>query len=156
MLFELCSNAETKPMWPFEFRLKISFDVSGATLTQTAIVKNQSDDPMPFNIGFHPAFNWPLPGATAAQLIVRNRGDDPEMLRLEDGALSLEPHPSPFQKGRFQPTHAHFDDDAMVFLGGAGTGLWFGQEGGPKLRFGFNNLPVLGIWSAPNAPFLCI
>ena len=44
----------------------------------------------------------------------------------------------------------------MIFLGSAGTGLTFGVPAGPKLHFQFHNLPDLGVWSARDAPFLCI
>jgi galactose mutarotase-like enzyme len=44
----------------------------------------------------------------------------------------------------------------MIFPEGAGDGLTYGGEGGPSLKFRFENLPNLALWTKPGAPFLCI
>ncbi len=51
-----------------------------------------------------------------------------------------------------------FQADAMIFPEGAGTGLCYGpeREAGPALRFRFENLPNLALWTKPNAPFVCV
>ena len=49
-----------------------------------------------------------------------------------------------------------FEADAMIFPQGAGAGLRYGADGGPALKFDFNNLPNLALWTKPGAPFLCI
>lgn len=154
--FELTQTPEIAKMWPFEFRLIMSISLNGTTLTQSATVENLSDREMPFNFGFHPAFNWPLPNGQGAHEIVRDDLDDPVMVRHRNGVLRLEPLQTPFENGRCILSPTHFDEDAMIFLGGAGKGLTFKAEAGPKLHFTFHNLPDLGVWSARNAPFLCI
>jgi galactose mutarotase-like enzyme len=52
--------------------------------------------------------------------------------------------------------HAMFEQDAMIFPEGAGKGLSYGVEGGPTMRFSFENLPNLALWTKPGAPFLCV
>ena len=89
--FELTSNDTIAKIWPFDFKLVVSFSLKGATLIQSAKVENLSDRSMPFNIGFHPAFHWPLPNASGTYAIVRDALDDPPMYRIRDGALSLHP-----------------------------------------------------------------
>ncbi len=49
-----------------------------------------------------------------------------------------------------------FDNDALIFAEGAGTGLHYGVESGPALHFTFENLPNLALWTKPGAPFLCV
>ena len=51
---------------------------------------------------------------------------------------------------------AMFEQDAMIFPEGAGSGLCYGAEGGPELRFRFENLPNLALWTKPGAPYVCI
>jgi galactose mutarotase-like enzyme len=52
--------------------------------------------------------------------------------------------------------HRYFENDAMIFPEGAGAGLTYGAEGGPRLHFSVDNLPNLALWTKPGAPFICI
>ena len=63
MSFYLCSDDSTKKLYPFDFRLDVtySFDSeSDDTLNVINTVKNTGSDTMYFYIGGHPAFNCPL------------------------------------------------------------------------------------------------
>lgn len=154
--FELTPNETIRAMWLFEFSLKLTYRLSNNTLEQTATVTNLSPEPMPFNFGFHPAFNWPIPNSAGDHSLQRDEQDDPALYRIVDGALSLAPLPSPFHDGCLTLSPDHFKDDAMIFLDAAGNGLTFSAQTGPKIHCRFENLPDLGLWTAPNAPFLCI
>jgi galactose mutarotase-like enzyme len=112
---------------------------------------------MPFGLGFHSAFVWPLPGAEGSDhVITLDNGAEPALIRLSGGLLSFAKHPSPFKDGRLVLDHSMFDEDAMVFPEGAGEGLRYSAEGGPTLHFSFENLPNLALWQKPGAPFICI
>ncbi|HEY0275672.1 MAG TPA: aldose 1-epimerase family protein [Paenirhodobacter sp.] len=154
---ELLASEATRAIYPFEFRLTLTHALVGNTLTITAEVENLDTAPMPFGIGFHPAFRWPLPGhANEAHVIALDNGAEPALARLTDGLLSEGRLPSPFVAGRLTLASEQFADDAMIFPEGAGTGLSYGAATGPKLRFSFDNLPNLAIWQKPGAPFICI
>ena len=58
----MVDSAETRKSYPFAFVLDIVFALDGGTLVNRAEVWNAGDAPMPFSLGFHPAFVWPLPG----------------------------------------------------------------------------------------------
>src|SRR5690606_20303829 len=83
-------------------------------------------------------------------------GGEPGLVRLENGLARSGRLPSPFQKGRLMLDHAQFEADAMIFPEGAGSGLTYRAEDGPSLRFRFENLPNLALWTKPAAPFLCV
>ncbi|SCB58527.1 Galactose mutarotase [Rhizobium aethiopicum] len=154
---ELAASAATRAVYPFDFLLAVEHAVEGRALTVTAEVSNRDQKAMPFGFGFHPAFAWPLPEASGRPHTVAldNQGE-PGLVRLEGGLINPTPQPSPFDKGRLVLDHAMFEQDAMIFPEGAGEGLRYGAEGGPSLRFRFENLPNLALWTKPGAPFLCV
>jgi len=63
--FRLTDSEETRRVYPFAFALDMAFAIEGWTLHMTATVANRGDEAMPFSLGFHPAFAWPLPGGAA-------------------------------------------------------------------------------------------
>ena len=154
---ELTPTPEIRAVWPREFRLRVTHRVAGNTLSVQAEVCNRDHRPMPFGLGFHPAFRWPLPGAgEQPHIVTLDNGATPGMARLSGGLLPPERHPSPFENGRLVLEQSLFDADAMIFPEGAGTGLRYGPEADPALRFRFDNLPNLALWTKPGAPFVCI
>lgn len=154
--YRLLADEATRAVYPFAFELTLDYRLDGARLDVDATVTNAGHDAMPFGLGFHPAFNWPLPGAEGAHEVTLTNGGAPALYRLEGGLLVDHPQPSPFREGRFRPTAADFEEDAMIFLDGAGPGLGFGAPRGPRLDFSWRNLPNLALWQRPGAPFLCI
>ncbi len=155
--YELIASEATRAVYPFDFQLALVHAVEGRALTVTTEVTNRDQKPMPFGLGFHSAFAWPLPGAAGRNHIVTlaNEGE-PGLVRLAGGLINPAPLPSPFDAGRLVLDHAMFEQDAMIFPSGAGDSLSYGAEGGPAMQFHFENLPNLALWTKPGAPFLCI
>lgn len=155
--FELSASDVTHAVYPFDFLLAVEHSVEGNKLTVAAEVENRGTADMPFGLGFHPAFLWPLPGAEGKQhQIVLDNGGEPALSRLEGGLIPSTLMDSPFKSGRLTVQHSMFDADAMIFPQGAGNGLTYGVDGGPQLHFTFENLPNLALWQKVGAPFLCI
>ncbi|MGQ3210993.1 MAG: aldose 1-epimerase family protein [Shinella sp.] len=155
--YTLEATDDTRAAYPFDFRLSVEHSLDGPTLTVAAEVENHGDVPMPFGCGFHPAFLWPLPGGDGKPHVVTlDNGTEPKRQPLESGLLSQVREASPFDKGRLVLAHSQFENDALVFPEGAGDGLTYQAEGGPALKFHFENLPNLALWTKPGAPFLCI
>lgn len=156
-LYRLEASDETRAVYPFDFRLFVEHSLDGAALTVAATVENRGETPMPFGLGFHPAFLWPLPGGEGRpHAVTLDNGAEPKRQPLETGLLSPVRAPSPFDKGRLPLSHGLFEHDALVFPEGAGDGLTYAAEGGPALHFRFENLPNLALWTKPGAPFLCV
>lgn len=154
---ELTASDATRAVYPFEFLLAVEHAIEGRAVTVTAEVSNLGDKPMPFGLGFHSAFVWPLPGAEGKPhgVTLDNKGEPP-LVRLEGGLVKPGTQPSPFAEGHLVLDPAMFEADAMIFPQGAGTGLKYGAENGPHLAFHFDNLPNLALWTKPGAPFLCV
>lgn len=146
-----------RAVYPPDFRLELTHSLQGNTLSVTATVTNTGPDPLPFGLGFHPAFRWPLPGAEdQPHHVTLSDGSAPGMARLSDGLLPPERLPSPFEKGRLTLDQSLFDADAMLFPNAGVPGLTYGPDQGPQMKFTFENLPDLALWTKPGAPFLCI
>jgi len=154
---ELAASDASRAVYPFDFLLALEHKVEGRALTVTASVTNRDDKPLPFGIGFHPAFVWPLPGAEGrAHTISLDNGGEPPLARLAGGLLPTGTLPSPFAAGKLVLDPEMFAADAMIFPHSAGQGLRYAAEGGPALTFRFENLPNLALWTKPGAPFLCV
>ncbi|MEO5806341.1 aldose 1-epimerase family protein [Devosia sp.] len=155
--FVLEADDTTRAVYPFEFRLSLEYRLVGAGVMVTSTVSNTGAVPMPFQLGYHPAFAWPLPGAEGAVHEIRLSGDAaPALQRLHGGLLAAQRQPSPFKQGRLRLDHAQFEEDAMIFPEGCGERLVYGVEGGSRIEFSWSGLPNLALWTKPGAPFICI
>lgn len=154
---ELVSSPETREVYPFDFRLVLEHALDGNRLSVNATVQNTGEVLLPFGIGFHPAFLWPLPGAEGKpHEVILDNGAEPGVIQLEGGLIGRTLPTSPFKAGRLTLKPDLFANDALIFPEDAGTGLTFQAEDGPSLHFTFENLPNIALWQKPGAPFLCI
>lgn len=157
VVHELTASAETLAFYPRHFRLRLEHRLTGTGLSLQAEVLNTDQAPLPFGLGFHPAFQWPLPGSDGAPhfLSLANRAE-PLRSPLQGGLLLREKTRSPFVKGQLALSPDLFAEDALVFTEGAGEALSYGPPDGPQIRFRFENLPFIAFWSKPGAAFVCI
>ncbi len=58
-------DAGTRAHYPFAFRLDVTARVAPGSLAFDLTVTNPGDTPLPYGLGFHPAFPWPLRGRAA-------------------------------------------------------------------------------------------
>jgi galactose mutarotase-like enzyme len=155
--YELAASENTRTVYPFEFLLAVEHALDDARLTVSADVENRDARPMPFGLGFHPAFLWPLPGSEGqAHTVTLDNHAEPALTQLEDGLVKQEKLPSPFRRGELTLRHELFENDALIFAEGAGRGLTYAAANGTRLKFSFENLPNLALWQKLGAPFLCI
>jgi galactose mutarotase-like enzyme len=152
----LTQTKDTRAVYPFDFSLRITHRLEADTLHVTADVSNESNKPMPFGFGFHPAFSWPLPNAPkGAHHVTLASGGNPARAALQDGLLLPNLIPGPFSEGDLAIEEPLFLDGALVFPHGTDA-LRYGPHAGSALAFTFHNLPDLALWRPTGAPFLCI
>lgn len=155
----LTDSPETREIYPFSFKLTLNYRLTRSALRLTATVA-AGDTGLPFSFGCHPGFNLPVntdgfAGAhlrfhhsdslsrieiTESGLLGNGRTDYP----LTDNILPLTPDPA----------------------GGCGIFFEVPQEQraltltAPTLpcdiRMEYADFPVLGLWHAESAPYLCI
>ncbi|MDJ0387658.1 aldose 1-epimerase family protein [Roseomonas sp. E05] len=154
----LVSDEESKAVFPFAFALDLTYEVADTRLTVTATVTNPGRGPLPFSIGAHPAFRWPLaPGLSKAEHRLSFEAPEPGPVRyLQDGLLGPE-EPSLLQGRELPLSPALFARDAVILPGLVSRAVRFAAAGGPALRVAWEGYRDLGLWSKPEgADFLCI
>ncbi|MFD2030378.1 aldose 1-epimerase family protein [Ancylobacter dichloromethanicus] len=154
----LHADDETLKQYPFPFSLTVTYTLAEATLSISAVVANTGEATLPASFGFHPAFRWPLPygGTRADHRLVFEKAEAEAIHRPVGGLLSTATEDNPAVDAILEPTDALFERDALIFLDLRSHHVRFGVPGEPGLEVAFPDMPHLGIWSKPDAPFLCI
>ena len=157
--FRLAASDRTRTIYPFEFRLDVTFRLTDTSLSVTAAVGNRGDRPMPASFGFHPALRWPLPfGRPRPEHRLLFPEDEPQQIRRidADGLLRPEPQPTPVAGDTLPLADALFVDDALIFDRLTSRSVRYGAAEGSQLRVDFADFPTLGVWTKPGAGFVCI
>lgn len=153
------ADDETRAVYPFEFRLDMVFAITGHVLEIAAELTNTGAQALPASFGFHPAFRWPLPdgGARGEHIIRFPRPETAPARRLDgDGLLDPTKRDCPIERDVLAPDDDLFAEDALIFTDLASRSLIYGAPPGPQMHLDFPDMPHLGIWSKPGAPFLCL
>lgn len=160
----LTDDAATRAVYPFAFQLDLAFRVAGAVVTMTATVRNTGVAALPFSLGFHPAFAWPLPGggAKTAHRIAFDKREPGPIRRLDrDGLLRAYEDTNVGEDGVLALRPVLFEADAMIWDQLASRALTYEGAGSetataPAIDVAFADCPMLGLWQKPGADFLCI
>jgi galactose mutarotase-like enzyme len=159
LLLRLEADDATRASYPFDFRLDMAFALAGAILHMTAHILNTGAEAMPFSFGYHPAFAWPLPygGAVEDHRIIFEKAEPgPIRCIAEGGLIGPELVATPVAGDVLAPTHAMFEDDALIWDRLESRSLTWGVPGRPSLRIDFPDTPMLGLWQKPGARYLCV
>jgi galactose mutarotase-like enzyme len=157
--FRLQADQTTLQVYPFRFELDVRFALDGPTLSVTTCVRNAGDEEMPASFGYHPAFRWPLPfGRTRSSHFIEFASEEPAPIRRlgADGLLTLERHPTPISHRRLALADALFQDDVIIFDEIRSRSVIYGADDGPRIRVSYPDSPYLGVWTKPQANFICI
>ncbi|RVQ65944.1 aldose 1-epimerase family protein [Croceicoccus ponticola] len=163
--FRMSDDEQTRAAYPFRFDLDLLYEVTGTTLTMTATVRNRGDGTMPFSIGFHPGFAWPLPdGGDKLKHRVVFAGFEPGPVRRLDADGLLRAYEDTPVSGRVLNLRPSlFDADAMIWDQLSSRALAYegempeGKGATPAaLDMHFPDCPMMGIWQKQGADFVCI
>lgn len=158
-MLRLRADAASLEVYPFHFELQIRIALDGPTLSLTSWVRNLSDEEMPASFGYHPALRWPLPfGESRSAHFIEFASDEPAPIRRlnADGLLTTALHPTPVSQRRLALVDALFQDDAVIFDRIRSRSLSYGADKGPRIRVSFPDSPYLGLWTKPQADFICV
>jgi galactose mutarotase-like enzyme len=157
--FLLVDSAATRAVFPFGFRLEVAYALHGPSLTVTYTVTNPGEGTLPFSLGAHPAFRWPLPGAggKAAHRIEFEQDESGPVWRLDaNGLIDATPQPLPVHGRNLGLREELFRPSAMILLNPASRRLRYAAQGAPGLEVSWQGFAHLGLWMKPGADFLCI
>lgn len=159
----LTPTEESKPMYPFDFVLHVTYTLQENGFTTTFLVENRSDKVMPFCVGGHPGFVCPMEnGADFSDYCL-------VFPQVENGVNSLAPggylidgsEQLPLQDGTTLPLNYELFDqrDALFFtqLKSRSVNLVH-KDSGKGIHFTFPKMEVLAVWTKPgaHAPYLCL
>lgn len=153
-VFALYSSVETKKVYPFDFELKISYTLLDNKLVICYQINNKNNFEMPFAIGAHPAFA--LPNDFEDYSLEFEHPENLTSFELENDLLSNKTNSIILEKNQLPLTYSLFEKDAMIFKDLKSRTITILDKNNPFLRVDFNGFENLGLWTKPNAPFICI
>ena len=161
------SDAQSLQVYPYAFRLEATYRLEDNALVVEWRIKNPGQEPMYFQIGAHPGFNYrdfhkddsihgffrltqgdePVSRLIIGQLTTDGfRSDSAGMMELDsDVMLPLTP--------------GLFENDALVLEEyQIDQVILYDKDCNPYIAVETQDAPVWGLWSPPakNAPFVCI
>jgi len=153
---ELLSTDQTRAMYPYDFKLIISYELEGTSVKIAYFVENKGGQSMPFSIGAHPAFPCDLGGGCVVLEFEQEEDLSCLTLDLEKGLLDGKAYEIPMRGRELPLTLNTFDKDALVFKGLKSNWIKLKDTSSNfELKVNFEGFPYMGIWS-PGAPFICI
>ncbi|PST85073.1 aldose epimerase [Pedobacter yulinensis] len=158
--FSLSENGETLARYPFRFNLTIRYRLDGPALHCTYEVENPNQHAeLLFSAGGHPAFSVPTSKDLAySDYFLEFNGD--EVLsyhKIADNLISDEVVTLKLEDRKLPLSHSLFYDDALVFKTLESNEITLkNHKNELGLRFRFDSFPYFGIWSAPDADFVCL
>ena len=157
--FSLEDDEESRKVYPFAFKLEIDYTLIQNQVKVTYRVFNRQQSTLYFSIGAHPAFSLPIENNLeyADYEIEFDIEEDAPIYPLSKDNL-LETTPVPCLKGKHLPlTKQLFYGDALVFKNLQSNTLHIkSSKGNRGFTFTHDGFPYMGIWSAKDAPFVCI
>lgn len=159
LMLTLTDSPETRKIYPFSFKLSLHYQLSRSALTLTATVE-AGDTVLPFSFGAHPGFRLPVDevGFTDATLQFANNTSLTRVEITENGLLGNERSEFPLRENALPLS----PDPA------GGCGIFFEVPENNRvltlksasllcdIRMEFADFPVLGLWHAEGAPYLCV
>ena len=152
--FSLVSTKETKEKYPFDFDLHLIYTLENKLLKIEYKVFNNGESKMPFSIGAHPAFD--LPGNFENYSLAFEKEESLNYYLLEDGLISNTTNNLTLDKNKLHLNYKLFENDALVFKKIRSKSITILENSNPLLKVSYSDFPDLGIWTPPNAPFICI
>lgn len=158
MRFTLKSNEETRKIYPFDFILRIEYLLKDNNLTCCYTVENPGAAPLYFSVGAHPAF---LLGTTKEDFEGYELGfpDDDELSCsvLHNGLTANGTKTLKLQNRVLPLRYDLFYEDALVMKSMKSNEIHLrNRKDGFVMKFRFEGFPYFGIWSAPDANFICL
>lgn len=160
VIFSLKSSPETLEIYPFDFEFQTEYKIEESTIHIKHTVVNTGTKQLLFSLGEHPAFKCSLLDTQESyennSLVFEKT--ETVATHLIEGGLIGEHTSAVLEKSNTLDLHAAiFDKDALVFkhMNSNAVTLTHAEEG-KIVTLRYDGFPYLGIWSKPNAPFVCI
>ncbi len=160
LTFALESNAATLKVYPYKFRLEISFELAGNEVKVFWKVANVDDKEIYFSIGAHPALRCPLCfGETFEDCYLKfNQPEKSARLVLTADGLTHDRIPT-LDGTEFNLNYEIFKGDALIFDDLKSDEISVcSRKSSKSITVRAKNFPYWGLWTPAQdgAPFVCI
>ncbi len=149
------SNEDTRACYPFDYELRVIYDLSGDSLRVTYRVENRTDGEMYFSIGAHEAYYTPE-GIEDYDVIFEKEEDLASQMLYGN----LFGHSAmPMLKGArtFPLYEKYFVVDALNFIDVASRSATLrNRKNGRAVRVDYPFAENFLLWHKPNAPYMCL
>ncbi|OCB74839.1 aldose 1-epimerase family protein [Flavobacterium crassostreae] len=152
--FVLKNSADTLQVYPFEFELQICYTLVQNSLVVGYKVQNLNSTEMPFCIGAHPAFA--LAGQFEDYALEFKNKVPLRYTLLENNLISNQKATLSTTDTTLSLEYALFKNNALIFRSIPSKTVTILAQKKPLLQIEFEDFPDLGLWTLPNAPFICI
>lgn len=159
---ELTESEETLAQYPFEFTLEITYELTENGFRCFFTVENNSDRPMPFCVGGHPAFVVPMEAGAAFEdyRVLFPEDEAVTNLLCPGGQLINGSETLTFPGGVLALDHAIFDEKDTLLLPELASRCidLVHKDSGHGLRFSWEGMEALAIWTHTftHGDYLCL
>jgi galactose mutarotase-like enzyme len=153
-VFLLRSDDKSRAMYPFEYELRIGYQLNGKTLNVSYDVANLDATPLYMSIGCHEAYACPE-GIEAYEIVFPEEETlytTPDPLHSDDKQLVIE-------NSTVLPLREEdYAIDALIFRGGTRSDslVLRHKETGRGLKIAYEGFKHLLLWQPYKAPFICV
>lgn len=161
VVFVLESDEESKKIYPFDFILRVSYEVWGEGLRLRFEVENPRTEELIFALGGHPAFNVPLEEGLNFDdyYLAFSPQKSRVKIPLEGPYANLDQKTLGQTNTNIQLRHELFSDDALIYETiGLNAFTIAHEDSRHSVTVNYNHIPYVGFWSPypKEAPFVCI
>jgi galactose mutarotase-like enzyme len=149
---------DTHRHYPFRFRLEVAYRLEPPILAAEFCVANTGDTPLPFALGFHPGFRWPLEGDDRRGHAIEFEAAESAAVPVitGDGLFSTRTRRAPLEGRMLALDEQALAREALCFLGANSGWLRFVSPDGSAIRMTAENFTHWALWGRPGAGFVCM
>ena len=160
VILELKSSKKTRAQFPFEFVFRVGYELIDSSLIQSFEVINTDGKEIGFQLGGHPAFAVPFNQDEKYddyEIVFDTPQTLERHLLTDNGLYSGKTRTFLDNNDRISLYYQLFKEDALVFKNISSKQVWIQHKnGGKRLQVDYKGFPHLGVWSIPEADYVCI
>lgn len=155
IVFALDAIDSTRYCFPFDFSLRVTYELKENRLEVGYTVFNPNSDELYFSLGAHPAFNCTYDQVGTSCCLEFPADDIVERYYLHNNLFSKTSDTVKLESHYLFLNKDTFKEDAWIFkhLNSSSVRL---KSNNRQLTFSFGGFPYFGIWSAPGGAFICL
>lgn len=157
--FLFVSNAETRKIYPFDFKLYIKYILEDKNLKIEYRVENLTDGEMYFSLGAHPAFSTPVgDGIEFSDYYVEFEKEEKGEVNVLNGVLiSSAGKIKAFEGKTIELDKDTFVNDAIIVENPESNIVWLkNRKNSRGIKFDYTGFKYIAFWNKPGAEFLCL